>query len=111
MKMLFKGDVEGYSVDKLIDWVSQEFQVEKGNLSTLDFVVAIVNEYGYDGESYFLVSNRETGEFFEVDVCHCSCYGYEGMWEPKLAPSVYLLSDFYKRGDEEVRNFVRSLFN
>lgn len=111
MKMLLKGDVEGFSVEQLVAWVSENFCQDKASLSGLEFLVAQVDNYGYEGYAYFLVRNQETGDYFEVDGSHCSCYGFEDQWKPKLAPTVYLISDLYKKGDEEVRNFVRSLFN
>lgn len=111
MNKLFLGDVSGYSVEELIEWVSENFVEDKGNLSKYEFLVAQVNEDSYDGWSYFLVKNQETSEFFEVNASHCSCMGYEDQWQPKIASRVYLQSEQYMPGYKEVQNFVRSLFN
>ncbi len=108
---LFMGDVSGYSDGELVKWVADNFNEDEGNLSKYEFMVAQVNEDSYDGSSYFLVKNRETGEFFEVNASHCSCYGYEDQWQPKIASRVYLQSNQYMAGWEEVQSFVHSLFN
>ena len=108
---LFLGDVSDYSVEQLVDWVAREFCVDKGNLERYQFLVASVNEYSYDGSSYFLVKDRETGDYYEVSADHCSCMGYEEQWEPKIASKVYLQSPQYQSGWKEVQSFVRMLFN
>lgn len=111
MEKLFLGDVADYSVEQLIDWVAENFCQDKASLSKYEFLVASVNENSYDGNAYFLVKNRETGEYLEVDAAHCSCFGYEDQWEPKSAPKVYLVSDKYQPYWTEVQRFVRNLFN
>lgn len=108
---LFIGDVSDYSVEQLIDWVSRVFLEDKESIKKYDFLVASVNEDSYDGWSYFLVKDRETGDYYEVRASHCSCYGYENQWEPKIASKAYLLSSQYQAQWKEVQNFVRSLFN
>lgn len=109
--MLFLGDVSEFSVSELIDWVAKEFQVDRRDLENYDFIVASVEEEQYESNSFFLIRNRETGEYYEVNAGHCSCMGYEGQWVPEIASTAYLLSPQYKPLRKEVQDFVRSLFN
>lgn len=52
-----------------------------------------VGSWGCDSSSYFLLQNRETGIFYEFSGSHCSCYGFEGQFDPQEAPLEYLKSD------------------
>jgi len=52
-----------------------------------------VGSWGCDSASYFLLQHKETGEFQEFSGSHCSCYGFEGQFDPQEATLEYLKSD------------------
>lgn len=68
-----------------------------------------VGSWGCDSSSWFLLQHKETGEYSEIEGSHCSCYGFEGQYDPQAATLEYLKSDkfsFYCGGydDNETEN-------
>ncbi|TXH11316.1 MAG: hypothetical protein E6R04_01665 [Spirochaetes bacterium] len=112
MRNLILGDLSGCEYDRLVEEVSKEFQVERSELDGMEFLIAFIEEAGWDGSAYFLVRDRETGLLYEVSGGHCSCYGFEGQWDPKITSKEYLLSEHWPhRGNQEMKQFVTELFN
>lgn len=77
-----------------------------------------VGSWGCDSSSYFLM--KKDDKYFEFSGDHCSCYGFEGQYDPEEATIEYLNSDrfsFYCGGYDDnsdeneklVREFVKSL--
>lgn len=111
MKTLLLGDLSGLGMDQVLTKVSEEFCVERPELDKLEFLVAQINEGGYDGEAYFLVRDLETGGLYEVSGGHCSCFGFEGQWKPEITSKDYLLSENYRmREFPEIKQLVTELF-
>ena len=55
-----------------------------------------VGSWGCDSSSWFLLKEKATGKLFETHGSHCSCYGFEGQFEPEETTVEYLQSDkFY----------------
>lgn len=52
-----------------------------------------VGDYGCDSSSWFLMRETTTGRLFEFSGSHCSCYGFEGQYEPEVTSFDYLNSD------------------
>ena len=92
-------------------WIEEEFKAETGysreplkpgaDLSGVEVLAFWHSEPDYEESCWVLF--RKGGELYEVNGSHCSCYGYEGQWEPTKTSVTYLLSrhcPFYYRGDE-----------
>ena len=45
-------------------------------------LLACYTQECYDGDAFVLF--LRDGKLFEVNAYHCSCYGFEGQWEPEL---------------------------
>jgi hypothetical protein len=111
MRTLLLGDLSGLGMDQVLKRVSEEFRVERAELSKLEFLIAQINEECYDGEAYFLVRNLETGRLYEVIGSHCSCMGFEDQWKPEITSKEYLLSENYRmRSFPEIKQVVTELF-
>jgi hypothetical protein len=55
-----------------------------------------VGSWGCDSTSWFLLKNKNTGEFYETSGSHCSCYGFEGQFDLQGCTLEYLKSEkFY----------------
>lgn len=112
---LFLSELEGLTEEQVIEQVACEFSVQKELVSCYEFYIASIEFDYYDGNAYFLMKHRETGDFYEVEGGHCSCYGFEDQWEPKIAPKAYLGSDKYSPGyschKEVMKQFVKQLFS
>jgi hypothetical protein len=90
------GEYTGMSYDDVVIDIVDNYQIEKSIVDTYKIVVAMC-EYGdYDGSSYFLLIHRSTGKLYEVFGGHCSCYGFEGQFEPEETTVEYIFSEHYK---------------
>lgn len=75
--MIFKGS-----------WTSLEDIQRDFDMTPIEFVkykvlLAVYEEWGYEGNAFVLLQERTTGKLFEINASHCSCYGLEGQWEPE----------------------------
>lgn len=110
-KQLLVGDVSGMTDAEVRSHIIKEFSIDESQLEPYEVVMASQNEDTYDGSFYILLKYKEYGEFYEVHGSHCSCYYYEGQFEPELAPAEYLLSQHnrYCRNTESVEAFLREI--
>ena len=115
MEKLFLGYCEGYSESDIVNFIVNEFQVTKEEISCYEFYVAVNEQEDYEGSAYFLMKHQETGEFYEAFGGHCSCMGFEGQWNPKIASKTYLVSKNFSSHcqyhDDEIRQFIKRLFD
>jgi hypothetical protein len=66
----------------------------------------------YDESSFMLLRDKETLKLFENHGSHCSCYGFEGQFEPKETTLTYLRSDnfhSYVISKEKIRELIKDL--
>jgi len=107
MENLFLGEYAGYSKNEVIEDISSNYDVEKQIVEQYQIIIAIVNNYGYEEYSYFLM--LKDGILYENFGAHCSCYGFEGQFEPEETSVEYLLSKNYKyRDNQEIMDFLNS---
>ena len=117
MRKLFLDGCEGRSYQEVEEIVVKEFEITKEEISRYDIIVAALSSGGYDGSAYFLIKEHSTGNLLEVIAGHCSCYGFEGQWVPKISSREYLLSEHYRpesdyeTSSNEIKKFVKELFN
>lgn len=106
---LYLGDYENYSENDVIENISNNYDVEKQIVDEYQIIIAILNNYGYEEDSYFLMIQKKTGKLHENFAGHCSCYGFEGQFEPEETSVEYLISDKHQnRHDEIIMNFLYS---
>lgn len=110
---LYFGELVGLSEEQVIEKTASEFCVDEEILKQYHFIIADIDHCGYEGDAYFLISHRETGELFEVSGSHCSCMGFEDQWSPKLTTVSYLCSQHYSYGNKhpDMKLFMNKLFN
>ena len=110
MEHLYLGDLSDYTEESITSHFITDYQAAA--LEVAKYHVLIANEWGdgYEGNSYFLLKDKDTGELFEVHGSHCSCYGFEGQFEPEEASIEYLKSEHYgHRSDADIKQFVDGL--
>lgn len=95
MKRLFLEDLKGKKVAEIRQHLVDEYQATKQQAAKYEILVAYesVGSWGCDSSSYFLLRDKADGKLYEVRGSHCSCYGFEGQFEPEEATLEYLKSD------------------
>ena len=96
-KRLYLEDLSEMKKSDLVDHISGEYDVPKAEVAKFNILIAYesVGAYGCDSSSFFLLQD-DKGNLYEVHGSHCSCYGFEGQWEPEPTTVEYLTSDkFY----------------
>lgn len=85
---LYLNEASAYSVSECLEWIKDNHQE-----GFPDGLIPIYggHEYGdYSGNASFLLIEPTTGKFFEIYGSHCSCYGFEGQFNPEECPIEYL---------------------
>ena len=87
-------DLKEMSPNDVLKHFLGEYQAEPSEVARFDVLVAYesVGAYGCDSSSWFLLREKATGDLFEVAGSHCSCYGFEGQFEPEATSVKYLKS-------------------
>lgn len=86
---------ENWSEEKVKQDIIDSYCVEPDLVNKFEIIIAHNDGGGYDEASFFLLRNKETKELFENHASHCSCYGFEGQFEPKPTTLTYLRSEHF----------------
>ena len=122
MKQLFLADLDGDSEKAILQHLIDEWQAPKVLLENFKVLIAYesVGSYGCDSAGWYLLRHKKTKELYEVHGSHCSCYGFEGQFDPEVTELAYLKSDkfhFLKGGydnddqkhDAAVKHFIHNM--
>lgn len=95
-ELLALGDLKGMTEDQVKDHIASEYRKESGDYPYAEEVAQLrdelrgvrvllayesVGSWGCDSQSFFLI--ERDGKLYENHGGHCSCYGFEGQWEPE----------------------------
>jgi len=113
MEKLYLEDLKGYTDDEIIKHLEFEYDADS-TLLNYEIIIAYesVGDWGCDSSSFFLMRNKLDGKFYEVHGSHCSCYGFEGQFEPQESSYDYLMSDnfsFYCGGYDDNETLNQSM--
>lgn len=103
---------ENMSEEEIKQDIINSYYVDSSLVNKFEILIAYVSEPDYEESSFFLLRDKETGELFENHAGHCSCYGFEGQFEPKATTLTYLKSEhFYAYGidKEQLKEFFSQL--
>ena len=104
---LFLGEYVGSTYEDVVEDITYNYEVERQTVDEYQIVIAILNDHGYEEDSYFLMV--KSGKLYENFAGHCSCMGFEGQFQPEETTVDYLMSKQYtNRDDTEIMNFLRS---
>jgi hypothetical protein len=111
-------DLSGMTEEEAIADIAAEFEesIESLGIKRLLIGEKEVGPWGCDSSAWFLFIGTD-GNLYEVYGSHCSCYDFEGQWEPKGTSWSYLLSTHCPNGRGEdgdrmtVRGRIRELFD
>lgn len=96
-----------YTEQEIKDWIAEAYCESKEELDKFDILISREISCGYEEWSYYLLHEKATGKLFENHASHCSCYGFEGQWEPEETTLKYLFSKHYEyRNDPEIMSWI-----
>ena len=98
MKRLYLEDLAGLTQEGVYRHISASYDVPIKELRKYQVLIAYESEgsWGCDSSSWFLLKGKEDGKLYETHGSHCSCYGFEGQFEPEETTVEYLQSpNFY----------------
>ena len=98
MESLYLEDLSGCSEDEVKKHIVLSYEADEKEVEKYEILIAYesVGSWGCDSSSWFLLKEKATGKLFETHGSHCSCYGFEGQFEPEETTVEYLQSDkFY----------------
>lgn len=106
MKPLLLGDFAGETVAEVRRHMVEVFEITKEDLEPYEILIAFEDDGGWEGWNFFLL--RKGNRLFENNGSHCSCYHYEGQFNPEPTTLAYLRSDkFHFSGiTDEVREWI-----
>ncbi len=108
--MLKLGEYVSFSDEEVMQDIISSYEVDDGLVSKFEILVAELDYGSYEGSSYFILRDKATGVYYENVAGHCSCYGFEGQWEPKETTVTYLQSEHCPYGrDEQVKALMNTL--
>lgn len=130
--MLALEDLAGKTEQEVKDHIASEYNPKEGGypyetetaklraeLDQYEILLAYesVGSWGCDSSSFFLL--RKDGKLYQNHGSHCSCYGFEGQWEPEetevdaLKRQEYWSLGGYDNSPEEnraaIKNFIGAL--
>lgn len=122
MKTLLLADLSGCQTqEEAKDYIACQFEMDVKDLERFAVLIGYISvgDWGCDSSAYFLLQDHKTGVYYETFGSHCSCYGFEGQWEPEEADLKYLKSEhFYlptgeydEAGDENERKTKEFMLN
>ncbi len=80
--------------------ICHEYEVKPSTLEPYEILVAGYWSGEYSGKSWILLREKTSGQPYEVCGSHCSCYGLEEQFDPKLTSAAYLRSDMFPKPDD-----------
>ena len=98
MKQLYLEDLAGLMQEEVYRHISYSYKVPIEEVQKYEILIAYesVGKWGCDSSSWFLLRDKEDGKLYETHGSHCSCYGFEGQFEPEETTVEYLQSpNFY----------------
>jgi hypothetical protein len=97
MKNLFLEDYAGGTEEEIRNHIAESYETDRQSLDKYDILIAYqsVGSWGCDSSAFLLLRDKETGELLENHGSHCSCYGFEGQFEPEQTTIEYLNSEHF----------------
>jgi hypothetical protein len=98
-----------YLAKKDYEWIFKTFDCDPIVLKGCKVILAKCDEGKWEGSAEVLFLKK--GVLYEVSASHCSCYGFEGMWDPQVVtPEALLMRKYsYLAGVDVLRNIAREL--
>lgn len=84
VKKMFVDDLKGMTEEQVREGLtSWSWQATQEEVDRFDILYGSETYECYEGYAFYLLRERSTGKLFEVNGSHCSCYEFEGQFEPE----------------------------
>lgn len=81
-------DFSGMSEKEIKEKIVADFEIAEETLRDTAILIAYMSEGSYGCDSDAFIVFRKDGVLYEVQGSHCSCFGFEGQWEPDPLESI-----------------------
>ena len=61
--------------------IIESFNIKNSQLDPYEIIYGYYHDEDYSGSCFVLLQEKSSGNLFEVNGSHCSCYGLENQWE------------------------------
>lgn len=107
--MLTYDNLEGMNEEDIKEGLVSHWEASQEEVDRFDILVAQEEYEQYEGYAFYLLREKETGKLFEVNGGHCSCYGFEGQFEPEETSVEAMKMRKYGFAERLGENFLDSL--
>lgn len=83
-----EGDYAGMTDEEIRERICSDFECTRAEVDPYDFLILYQEYEDYTGTSFIVM--RSGDEFYVNHGGHCSCYGFEGQWDPERVSIEYL---------------------
>ena len=81
-------DFSGMSEKEIKEKIAQDFDIAEEHLRDAEIMIAYMSEGSWGCDSDAFIVFRKDGVLYEAHGSHCSCFGFEGQWEPGPIESI-----------------------
>lgn len=90
-----------------INDVLREFSITEKELNGCEIVFAYYTYEDYSGDALVVLRDPCNGMFYEVNGCHCSCYGLDGQWDMEETTLDVMMQRSTPFFDEVVKSYIQ----
>lgn len=81
-------DFSGMSEKEIKEKIVSDFDIAEEHLRDAEIMIAYMSEGSWGCDSDAFIVFRKDGVLYEAHGSHCSCFGFEGQWEPDPIESI-----------------------
>ena len=111
MKILTLEELKGKTEEEIVQHIIEDYEATIDEIDKFHILIACSDQGGYEESGFFLLREKVTGDLYINESYHCSCYGFEGQWEPELTNLEVLknMNEFsgLTETDEQIKEYLR----
>lgn len=119
MEQVFLADYAGWSDGQLREHLASDWEADRATIDKFDILLAYesVGSWGCDSSAFLILRGKGGGKLYEVHGGHCSCYGFEGQFEPEdttasvMAARGYISTGGYDDNSTENEATIRAFID
>lgn len=88
---------EEYTIEEMLE----DFEEDRSILDGVDLMVVASSRDCYE-EEVVCIYRKDNGKYYAFEAYHCSCYGFEGLWD-EVETTLKTIKHWSKKGEYELR--------